>query len=80
MLLDPKSIKKIDNLADIFTHLGSADLKVASKMLMQLAPGFKFTNILRASFFLQNCFASFFTVWLCNFLAKEKNISAKAAC
>ena len=34
MLVDSESVKKIDNLTVIFTHLGSVCLKSACKMLM----------------------------------------------
>ncbi len=44
MLVDPKSIKKIYNLTVIFTHLGSACLKAAHKMLMKLSPGVNFAT------------------------------------
>jgi hypothetical protein len=50
MLVDPKSVKKIDNLTVFFTLLGSAHAKAASKMLMKLTAGVDFTNILRAAF------------------------------
>ncbi len=37
-LLGPKSTEKIDNLSLIFTHLGSARVKAANKILMKLSP------------------------------------------
>jgi len=37
-LVDPKSIKKIDNLTVIFTILGSSQRKAVHKMLMKLTP------------------------------------------
>jgi hypothetical protein len=39
MLIDPKSIKKIDNLTDFFTLLGSARLKAVRRTLIKLSPG-----------------------------------------
>ncbi len=39
MVIDPESVKKIDNLTVIFTHLGSVHLKAARKMLMKFSPG-----------------------------------------
>jgi len=46
MLVDPKSIKNIDNLTVIFMHLGLACIKDAYKTLMKLSPGVDFTNVL----------------------------------
>jgi len=37
-LIDPESVKKIDNLTATFTHLGSVSIKAANKMLMKLSP------------------------------------------
>ncbi len=37
-LVDPKTIKKIDNLSIILTHLGSLLVKAARKMLIKLSP------------------------------------------
>jgi len=39
MVLDPESVKKINNLTVIFTHLGSVLVKAPRKMLMKLSPG-----------------------------------------
>jgi len=49
-LVDPKSIKKIDNFTVIFTLLGSARVKAEHKTLMKLRPGVNFTNILHVAF------------------------------
>jgi len=49
-LLDPESVKKIDNLTVNFMHLGSAHVKAAHKTLMKWTPGVNFINILRAAF------------------------------
>ncbi len=38
-LLDPESVKKIDNLTVFFALLGSARVKVISRTLMKLIPG-----------------------------------------
>jgi len=46
MLVDPKSVKKIENLTVSFTLLGSASLKAVQIKLMKLSPGFNFINIL----------------------------------
>ncbi len=37
-LVDPKSVKKIDNLSVIFTHLGSVSVKAGHKTLLKLNP------------------------------------------
>ncbi len=37
-LVDPKSVKKIDNLTVFFTLLGSARLKAVRRTLMKLSP------------------------------------------
>ncbi len=39
MLIDPESIKKIDNLTVFFTLLGSARVKAVRRMLMKLSLG-----------------------------------------
>jgi len=39
MLVDPKSVKKIDNLTVFFTLLRSASVKAVRRMLMKLSPG-----------------------------------------
>ncbi len=39
MLIDPKSVKKIDNLTVIFTNLGSVCVKAAHITLMKLSKG-----------------------------------------
>ncbi len=38
-LVDPKSVKKIDNLTVFFTLLGSASVKAVRRTLMKLSPG-----------------------------------------
>jgi len=38
MLVDPKSVKNIDNLTVFFTLLGSASVKSVCRMLMKLSP------------------------------------------
>ncbi len=38
MLVDPKSVKKIDNLTVFFTLLGSVSVKAVRRMLMKLSP------------------------------------------
>ena len=38
MVLDPESVKKIDNLTVIFTNLGSVRVKGAYKTLMKFSP------------------------------------------
>jgi len=40
-LVDPKSVKRIDNLTVFFTLLGSAHVKASPKMLAKLAPGWR---------------------------------------
>ena len=39
-LVDPKSVKKIDNLTVFFTLLGSLRVKAVRRTLMKLSPGF----------------------------------------
>jgi len=46
------------------------DTKADHKMLVKLAIGVNFNNILQAAFFIQKCFA-LLTVWLCNYLLTE---------
>jgi len=43
-LVDPKSVKKIDNLAVFFTLLGSASVKAVPRTLMKLSPGHQFSG------------------------------------
>jgi len=38
-LLDPKSVKKIDNLTVFFMLLGSESIKAVQRTLMKLSPG-----------------------------------------
>ncbi len=38
-LVDPESIKKIDNLTVFFMHLGSARVEAVHRTLMKLTPG-----------------------------------------
>jgi len=47
---DPKSAKRYWQLDRIFTLLGSALVKAASKKLMKLTPGVNFTNVLWTAF------------------------------
>jgi len=44
MLVDPESVKKIDNLTVFFTLLESASVKAVYRMLMKLSPGVNFIN------------------------------------
>ena len=44
--VDPKSVRKIDNLIVFFTLLGSASIKAVRRMLMKLSPVVNFINIL----------------------------------
>jgi len=44
MLVDPKSVKKIDNLTVFFTLLGSTSVKAACRTLMKLTPDWKIVN------------------------------------
>jgi len=39
MLVDPESVKKIDHLTVIFTHLGSAHVKAVRIHVGELTPG-----------------------------------------
>jgi hypothetical protein len=50
MLVDPKSVKKIENLTVFLTLLGSARVKAVCRRLMKLTAGLYFANILRAAF------------------------------
>ncbi len=43
-LVDPKSVKKIDNLTVFFTLLGSASVKAVRRTLMKLSPGHQFSG------------------------------------
>jgi len=38
MLVDPESVKKIENLTVFFTLLGSVGVKAVRRMLMKLSP------------------------------------------
>jgi len=49
-LVDPKSVKKIDNLTVFFTLLGSACQKAVRRTLMKLRPGVDFINVLLQAF------------------------------
>ncbi len=46
-LVDPKSVKKIDNLTVFFTLLGSARVKAVRRTLVKLTPGDTLLNPLR---------------------------------
>ncbi len=56
-LIDPKRVKKIDNLNVIFMHLG---VKAACKTLMKLTPVVNFTNNLKADILYKSVLSSFF--------------------
>jgi len=49
-LVDPKSVKKIDNLTVFFTLLVYLCVKAARKMLVKSTPGVNFINIQRTAF------------------------------
>ncbi len=44
MLVDPKSVKKIDSLTVFFMLLGSTSMKAVSRTLMKLSPGSVFST------------------------------------
>jgi len=79
-LIDPKSVKKIDNLPVFFALLGPAQVNTVHRTLMKLTPGVNFINILRASFSYKSKSSSFFSnyVWLCNFLAPKYRQKTRA--
>ncbi len=45
-LVDPKSVKKIDQLTVFFTLLGSACVKAVRRMLVKLSPGVNLIKLL----------------------------------
>jgi len=49
-LIDPESVKKIDNLTEFFTLLGYACVKAVCRTLMKLSLGVNFINMLMWSF------------------------------
>jgi hypothetical protein len=51
-ILDPKSVKKIDNLTVFFTLLGSAHVIAKCSLETRIHPGVDFIN----NIFLANCF------------------------
>ncbi len=60
-LIDPKRVKKTDDLTVFFTLLGSTSVKAVPRTLMKLSPGVNFNDVLRAGFSLK-LFEAFFAL------------------